>query len=88
MLTPIIIVIAFCSLISAALFFLGDEGSGTITLFIGAAVIGVILFSDMSSSKVNEEKTDGSSHIASSRASDRISNFLSLRDSEFRGKSN
>lgn len=53
MLTPIIIVIAFCSLISAALFFLGDEGSGTITLFIGAAVIGVILFSDMSSSKVN-----------------------------------
>jgi hypothetical protein len=88
MLTPIIIVIAFCSLISAALFFLGDKGSGTITLFIGAAVIGVILFSDMSSSKVNEETTDGSSHIASSRASDRISNFLSLRDSEFHGKSN
>lgn len=88
MLTPIIIVIAFCSLISADLFFLGDEGSGTITLFIGAAVIGVILFSDMSSFGVNEEKTDGSSHIASSSASDRISNFLSLRDSEFHGKSN
>lgn len=88
MLTPVIIVIVFFSLVSAGLFFLGDDGAGTLTLFIGAAVIGVIMFSDMSSSKVNEEKTDGSSHIASSRASDRISNFLSLRDSEFHGKSN
>lgn len=88
MLTPIIIVIAFCSLISAALFFLGDEGSGTITLFIGAAVIGVILFSDMSSSEVNEDKLDSSSHVAVSSTSDRISRFLSLRDSEFHGKSN
>ena len=88
MLTPVIVVIAFCSLVSAALFFLGDEGSGTITLFIGAAVIGVILFSDMSSSGVNEDKPDSSSHVAVSSASDRISKFLSLRDSEFHGKNN
>ena len=88
MLTPIIIVIAFCSLISAALFFLGDEGSGTITLFIGAAVIGVILFSDMSSSGVNEDKPDSSSQVSVSSASDHVSRFLSLRDSEFHGKSN
>ena len=88
MLTPIIIVITFCSLISAVLFFLGDEGSGTITLFIGAAVIGVILFSDISTSGVNEDKSDSSSHVASSSASDRVSRFLSLRDSEFHGKSN
>jgi hypothetical protein len=87
MLTPIVIVVAFCSLISAALFFLGDDGAGTLTLFIGAAVIGVILFSDISNSGVSE-KTDGSFHVASSSASDRISSFISLRDSEFHGKSN
>ena len=55
MLTPIVIVVAFCSLISAALFFLGDDGAGTLTLFIGAAVIGVILFSDISNSGVSEK---------------------------------
>ena len=56
MLTPIVIVVAFCSLISAALFFLGDDGAGTLTLFIGAAVIGVILFSDISNSGVSEKQ--------------------------------
>lgn len=88
MLTPIIVVIAICSLFSFGLFLLGNDGAGTIVLFIGAAAIGTIMLSDISTSGVNEDKPDSGSHVAVSSASDRISRFLSLRDSEFRGKNN
>lgn len=88
MLTPVIVVIAICSLISLGLFFLGNDGAGTLVLFIGAAAIGAIMLSDISTSRINEEKTDNSSHAAVSSTSDRISKFLSLRDNEFHGKSN
>lgn len=88
MLTPVIIVIVFFSLVSAELFFLGDDGAGTLTLFIGAAVIGVIMFSDMYTSGINEAKPNSSSQVSVSSASDRLHRFLALRDSEFHGKSN
>ncbi len=88
MLTPIIVVIAICSLISLGLFFLGDDGAGTLVLFIGVAAIGAIMLSDISTSGVDKEKPDSNSQVSVSGASDRISRFLSLRDSEFHGKSN
>lgn len=88
MLTPVIVVIVICSLFSFGLFLLGNDGAGTIVLFIGAAAIGTIMFSDISTSGVNEDKSDSSSHVAVSSASDHISRFLSLRDNELHGKSN
>lgn len=43
MLTPVIVVIAICSLFSFGLFLLGNDGAGTLVLFIGAAAIGAIM---------------------------------------------
>mgnify|MGYP001649012565 CR=1 FL=1 len=88
MLTPVIVVIAICSLFSFGLFFLGNDEAGTLVLFLGAAAIGAIMLSDISTSGVNEEKTDSSSQVSVSSASDRLHRFLALRDSEFHGKSN
>lgn len=87
-LTPVIVVIAICSLFSFGLFLLGNDGAGTIVLFIGAAAIGTIMLSDISTSGVNKEKPDNSSQVSVSSASDRISRFLSLKENEFHGKSN
>lgn len=87
MLTPVIVVIVICSLFSFGLFLLGNNRAGMLVPFIGSAAIGVIMLSDISTSGVNEDK-DSSSHASVSNTSDHISRFLSLRDSEFHGKSN